>query len=29
MTQANALSGRAWNSRVRSQNVSGTEKWLG
>ena len=29
MTQANALSGRAWNSRVRSQNVTGTEKWLG
>lgn len=28
-TQANALSGRAWNSRVRSQNVTGTEKWLG
>lgn len=29
MTQANALSGRVWNSRVRSQNVTGTEKWLG
>ena len=29
MTQANALSGRAWNSRVKSQNVTGTEKWLG
>lgn len=29
MTQANALSGRAWNSRVRSQNVTVTEKWLG
>ena len=29
MTQANALSGRGWNSRVRSQNVTGTEKWLG
>ena len=29
MTQANALSGRAWNSRVRSQNVTGMEKWLG
>lgn len=29
MTQANALSGRAWNSRVRSQNVTLTEKWLG
>ena len=29
MTQANALSGRVWNSRVRSQNVTGMEKWLG
>lgn len=29
MTQANAMSGRAWNSRVRSQNVTGMEKWLG
>lgn len=29
MTLANALSGRVWNSRVRSQNVTGTEKWLG
>ena len=28
-TQANALSGRVWNSRVRSQNVTGMEKWLG
>ena len=29
MTQANALSGRVWNSRVRSQNVTNKEKWLG
>ena len=29
MTQANALSCRVWNSRVRSQNVTGMEKWLG
>ena len=29
MTQANALSGRVWNSRVRSQNVTGMEKCLG
>ena len=24
-----ALAGRAWNSRVRSQNVTNKEKWLG
>lgn len=29
MTKGNALSGRFWNSKVKSQNVTGKEKWLG
>lgn len=29
MTQGKALSGRIFNSRVKSQNVTGKERWLG
>lgn len=29
MTQGKLLAGRFWNSKVRSQNVTGKEKWLG
>lgn len=29
MTKENVLSGRVWNSRIRSQNVGSAEKWLG
>ena len=28
-TSGKMLSGRFWNSKVRSQNVSNKEKWLG
>ncbi len=29
MTQGKLLSGRVWNSKIKSQNVTGKEKWLG
>ena len=29
MSNVKTLSGRVWNSRVRSQNVTGQERWLG
>ena len=29
MSESKALNNRAWNSRVRSKNVTGSEKWLG
>lgn len=29
MTQSKALSGRMWNSKIKSQNVTAKERWLG